>query len=155
VSILLGLRLLDNRDKTNSIYWTRFYSKFKSPLAPGAAPASKGTSSYYDVRRVLIGLSLLTSDSLAVKSELIFDVLSVMDQREGFWIHKEQVHEFLNTFFTVAANYLVILGNDMPNNKKTRYYRIFQEWNQALPRAIADSTANFMQGQSKLEYTGF
>ena len=125
MSILIKLRLIDQKEKYNSIYWIRFYSKFKSPLAPGAAPASKGATSYYDIRRVLVGLSLLTSDSLHTKSDMIFDVLASMDQKQEFWIHKEQVHEFLNTFFTVAANYLVILGNDMPNNKKTRYYRIF------------------------------
>ena len=40
LNILLKLRLVDHKENIDSVFWQRFYSKFKSPLASGAAPNS-------------------------------------------------------------------------------------------------------------------
>jgi hypothetical protein len=39
----------------------------------------------------------------------------------------------ISTLLVVICNYLPILANDYPADNKTRFYRIFKEWNEVLP----------------------
>ena len=88
---------------------------------------------YFDVERIVMGLSLLTGESVELKARMLFEILHLRSGRN--YLTKEDIRYFLNMYFLLACNFLPLLAKDYPGNK-SKMLKLFREWNDYYPKTI-------------------
>ena len=91
----------------------------------------------YDKTKLIIGMSLLTTESIYMKAETIYGLLhDIMRQdiavADPALILYEQVRYFITIYLMVACNFLPMLANDYPQDNKVNFLKLFKLWNENL-----------------------